>query len=164
MWRSIDLDDELARALLERERRQGLPGCDQARPAQKGHAEPAEAALRERVLGEKRDDVRVPQPGQGQVLVLIVRNDLHDDRPIGQARVGSQKRPPGLTSPQLGQQQKGAEHLAGFGIVGDASRRPDQAIAFEERPAARPPQRGKRATTSAVPTCWPASRRRQVSS
>ena len=55
-------------------------------------------------------------PSEGQVLVLFVRDDLHDDRPVRQARVGSQKGAPCRTSPQLGQQQERAERLAGLGV------------------------------------------------
>ena len=101
-------------AVFKRDVGQVFQDARQARPAQKWHAEPAEAALRKRMLGEKRHDVRVPQPGQGQVFVLIVGDDLHDDRPVGQCRVGSQKGAPGGTSPELGQQQERAEDLAGF--------------------------------------------------
>ena len=72
----------------------------------------------------------------------IVRDDLHDDRPVGQARVGGQKRAPGPTPPELGQQQERAEHLAGLGIIDDASAATGSADRTRKGPAARPPSAG----------------------
>ena len=41
------------------------------------------------LLREQRDDMRVLQPGQGEVFLLVVGDDFEDDQPIGQAGLGA---------------------------------------------------------------------------
>jgi hypothetical protein len=83
------------------------------------------------VLGKQWDDVRVPQPGQGQMFVLIVGDHLHHHGPIGKGRVGSKKCAAGGASAQLGKKKERAEDLARGGVIDELARRSDQAIAFE---------------------------------
>ncbi len=70
--------------------RDALENPSQARPAQIGHAERPQAALGPALLRKQRDDVRVPQPGQRQVLFLIVGDHLEHDQPVPQRGLGRQ--------------------------------------------------------------------------
>ena len=112
--------------------RENLQDPRQARPSQVGHAERPKPAVGEFLFREQRDDVRVLQPGQREVFVLVAGEDLEDDQPIGEARFGRQKRLARRPSPELGQEVERAEVLADFGKDGGLSQGTEDAVAAEQ--------------------------------
>ena len=93
---SLDLVEHIEEvtppALVVGDLGQRLQNPRQARPTKVRHAQCSQASIRERLLREQGDDVRVLQPGQREVFLLVVGNDFQNDKPIGQRRLGGQVR------------------------------------------------------------------------
>ena len=104
----------------------------QARPPEVGHAERSEPAVGKRLFREQWDDVRVLQPRQREMFVVIKSTDFQDNQSVGQSwllrQVGLSRR----TATQLSNQAERAEHLADLGKHGGVGKRPQQAITVEE--------------------------------
>ena len=62
--------------------------------------------------------LRVLEPGEREVLLLVVGDDLQDDRPVRQRRLGGQVRLAGGAPAELRPQEERSEVLADLGEIG----------------------------------------------
>ncbi len=88
----------------------------------------------------QRHDVRVLQPGQGQVLPAVARRQLEDDRPVGQERLGAEEDPALGAAAQLAQQAQLAQRLADLRVDrANRSRLLQEPVAVEQHGQFGPP-------------------------
>ena len=126
------MDDVPASTIGGGDRRQRLQDSREARAAQVGHAQRPQPTLGEGVLGEQGDDVRVLEPGEREVLLLVVGDHLQDDRAVRQGRLRGEVRLAGGAPAELRAQEERPEVLADLGEFGRVRERAQQTIAAEQ--------------------------------
>ncbi len=86
--------DRFGRARLE------YPGQGDA--AEVRHAQQPEVPPAILLHAVQRDDVRVLEPGQRQVLAAVARGQLQHDEPVGEGRLAGEEHPPAGAPAELG--------------------------------------------------------------